>query len=488
MKNSRFIQTLSLIDKKEFTSFLKFIEFHTEKDNSAIANLTKLLQREHPQFSLSKEELFNKAFPQENYDAKKLTRLFHKGLKILNDFICFDQIQNNSLLRQELLTKFAHKRNSSILFDRHCNKWNDLSEQLDWSTGTLEQYRITIARKKFATQQAAMNPRSFRIKEEEVDRLNVQLNSFERLVIHHSYSLSSQGIAINHRMLKDIKVHDKYLLSLIDHHEKSNIKSEKYPGYEFMIEEALRSHQIMRLNNPDDHEALSEKMINDADEVSLKDQRRIIYYLMHNIYHDYSIINRKKNQKAFQLYRLLAERNNMSYQNILSPTGFSSLCHLALDLQEYEWYRQFIAENCRKLPKEKQKEYHMFYTGLLLMETQKPAEALECLNALEEIKSELYTQVTKKYQVMLHYDLESDHLERVMNKYRVSVFRNNHTFSDQLKKDQLFINCLYQLVNCPPGKSAKLSKIRKIVKEQKSMFESKWFLRVIDEKMNKTKS
>lgn len=318
MKNTRFIQTLSLLNNKEYSAFQKFRKHQTGNPKETICKLVDILYKYHPQLELKPPELYSKLYKNE-YDATKLNRLFHRSLKILQEFICFRKIQKKHFTSKQLLSSFAHERNSATLFDRHCNQWEEETKSLDWGKETLEKYQISNARKEFATQQSAMNPLNIRFKKDKASKLNAQLRAFERMVIHHSYSLKSQGSTINGLMLKNLEIRDDYLNHLIDHHEENNITPESYPGYEFMIEEAKRSYQIMRHNSSNDHAILIQKIKYDSQEIPLKDQRRILYYLMVKLYNQstklYQVmihydLQSDELDKVMNKYRVSVSRND----------------------------------------------------------------------------------------------------------------------------------------------------------------------------------
>jgi len=99
--------------------------------NNRLVHLLEALRKYHPHFAHTatfKEKIFKKVFPVEPYDDQKLRRVFCQLREVTEQFLIFQQINQNKFKKEQLLASAYKERR---LFDFYQAKTEQLIEQVE---------------------------------------------------------------------------------------------------------------------------------------------------------------------------------------------------------------------------------------------------------------------------------------------------------------------------------------------------------------------
>lgn len=115
IENSKLAELLNALNQAEFKRFESYVFSPYFNNSTQISKLFRLLSKYYPAFKVTKEEIFENIFPDEDYKDKKIRDLFSRMLKLLEDFFANEEFSGKSLLK----TRFTLKQLSDRNMEKH---------------------------------------------------------------------------------------------------------------------------------------------------------------------------------------------------------------------------------------------------------------------------------------------------------------------------------------------------------------------------------
>lgn len=132
MKNSKLVRTLQILNTEELKRLLQFLKSPFYNANPSIVKLYLLLRNHHPAFDsrkLTKESVFQKLFPNREYDHKKLLNLMTDFRALLEKYLMLLQLEKEELEQKKLLIRaYADRPDCYVVFEKKV--W-ELDRELD---------------------------------------------------------------------------------------------------------------------------------------------------------------------------------------------------------------------------------------------------------------------------------------------------------------------------------------------------------------------
>ena len=133
MKGVKLFLILEGLTSLEIKELKKAVLSPLYNTNSRLVHLLNALRKYHPYFSHTaafKEKIFKKTFPAEPYDDQKLRRIFSQLREVTEQFLIFQQINQDKFKKEQILAAAYKERN---LFDFYQIKTEQLIEQIEAS-------------------------------------------------------------------------------------------------------------------------------------------------------------------------------------------------------------------------------------------------------------------------------------------------------------------------------------------------------------------
>lgn len=484
IKSSKLIRLLRLLSKSEIKSLIQFSESGYFNRRVEISTLISFLASYAPDFNVEKTACFEAIFPEQTYDAALLNRIFSKSFQLAEKFVWIKEGEKKEHIRHELVAKFYAERNGLELYAKKVEDWRDSNLQLHWDDQLIRQYILAKQQKKHFSNLDARNPVDPTSNSVHIRVMNENIKVFEQFVLRESFSLTNMALTINTNIGPAIEIEEEYLSKIMNLHLERKDELLLQWKDDLRIIEAINSYELSANRNKESFFLLKDIVKNRSEEIPTQNQLNIIYYLIHFCYVELEVPGTTPPINGFELYSMLLEKKLCYVNGKLQPVAFYSLCNLAFVLEKIEWMQNFLNTRSKDLPKQAQFGLKTFFSALLEHLKGNHKKALQYLNELEAKKDRMHGFHSKRWQVMLHYELDSDKLDDAMNAFRVMLSRDKKEHPQRIKNHRIFINCLYQLVNTHHSNKTKLKKIKSKVEKYKVMFPQKWFLKKLEEKIN----
>lgn len=185
-------------------------------------------------------------------------------------------------------------------------------------------------------------------------------------------------------------------------------------------------------------------------------------------------------EQLFMLYKSGLEHAILLENNQLSRFAYKNIVGVALQLEQYDWVKQFIAHYTTLLPKLYQKSYESYVQGKLYFAQRNYTKALEHLQYVEyeDIFLNLGARVM---QLKIYYELgEYMVLDSFLQSFKVFVLRKKRVLGYHYDNFKNIIQLVRRLMNLPFQSKKKKAKLYNTILQMDTLTEKEWLLKQLE--------
>lgn len=452
MQEHKLFQYLKVFQNKEFTKFGKFLASPYFNNSDLLIALFKILKRYRPDFEskgLTKEKLFEKLFPKEPFNSKKILDLMSDmGLKI-ERFWVIENLQNDGIGFEKERIKVIARRNlnqslhSKILLN-HLDK---LQKQPIKNADTFYQMFDIY-------NQLHTHPN--RNHYEDVDYLQLANQSFQQYEVLTKLKLAI-GILSRQSILSE-KEETLDLEAILKKAANFQNESVLFDLYSQLI--SIQSQLAM----PKEFLVLLKKLHSSQDDLPLEDFRFLALTVLNQTMKRYFAGEESFAKVQFKIYKLVNERDLMFNNQTLNESFFLNAVITASVVKEFDWGENFIKEKSPFLPlKIRELATNLAWAYFHFHQTEY-ATALSFLpnTNFENIGYNLrcrYLSIRCWYSLFLEDDTQQKFLEDAIFAFE-QFLRRNQKFHP--KKNLGYLNSIKMIQKLIPFKLKRITKKQKI--------------------------
>lgn len=127
MKKSQLIRILQTFDKKEVRELRKWVNSPAHNLRQDVVDLFEYLFSGNHLYSescLQKEKVFEAIYPSKTFSDAELRQTIHFLLKVVEEFLVYNEFQQDQVRAQILLAKAYRQRQLPMLFHKSLNTGN----------------------------------------------------------------------------------------------------------------------------------------------------------------------------------------------------------------------------------------------------------------------------------------------------------------------------------------------------------------------------
>lgn len=187
--------------------------------------------------------------------------------------------------------------------------------------------------------------------------------------------------------------------------------------------------------------------------------------------------------KAFEIYKLMANNNIWTKDNLLRPSVYRGAVSVACNCKEFLWAENFIRNFKELQPKEHIESNYYLCCGRLYFDSKEYDKAIE---NLAEVKNEdsSYKYETDALLMKIYYEInETEALFSKIDSFKHWIYNNETVISERYRKVfKTMVDCIDKLTKLklkPDDYS--IGVLRKKITDDESLVNRLWMLEKIDE-------
>ncbi len=394
MKNSKLIQLLSSLSKKELEQFKEYASCSFAGLGDKPLALLQYLCRYHPNFDnprVQKEAIFEKFFPDRAYSSQPILKKSSAIYHCLRDFLAFMQWRKNPVDQELSFLRNDKVRSLNSIYEsssKHLQKLLDNGEH-ETDESLLNDY---LHKAELMIQYIHRDNRKLPPKFEEVGR------SLDRYYIARKLRLGVEMLSA--QQLFDIG----YELPLL---EKAQAIVKQYPEqFKDLLTVQIHALELRCLQTESKPRAYSDllKLLDDNIERCNPAEIRMHYRFAQNYYiQQINIGKTKYTEQAFEIYKKMVDKGIILQKGMIPPSDYKNVVSIALKAGKLQWSQNFIDSHKHLLPSDQRDSIYYLSLANYFYHCEKTDEALEILRSTK-FGSEINGIQARYLQVKIAYD------------------------------------------------------------------------------------
>jgi len=481
MQKSRLIETLSNFDEEELKRFDRFVRspfFHAQNNFRDEVLLFEYIQNSllsSDLTSLDKKSAYHYIYPHASFVGGKLDKLMSRLFKSVRNFISVtysnqvnNEVQTSLSIARFYRLKGMHKR------------FQDTIKSLRNS-----QKEVTRPDKEYYYNQLCI--------EEEISTYN-SLNNRRKGDINLYSTLESLDL---HYLIKKLE----YTCGLLSQNVDVDLKLKHVHFFSEEIEKSFKTaaylevpivqvfNQAIRLlQSTNDHETDHFGKFKSLLETHREVLPQRMMKAMQTIARNYCVVMYNNGVPRYlaetvSLYKEHLEQGLLYYQKKLIPNTIFNIVQLGLELEDYDWIKQFLEDHRNRITgTEYPEEVYRFNMASYYFSTKDFDQALDLLN--DQYEDTYYNLAARRLEIKIYYEINSPLLVAKIDSFKVFIFRMSKKLLQEVHNtaNNNFINILRQITNPKTkGNDKRIDKLIEKVKEESTISEKSWLLEKLEE-------
>lgn len=463
MQQSKLIQILATLSKKEFKEFQLFVASpFMNKNHNLIEFLSHLSNYQGNFFDnrLNKEEFFKKHYPKVKFEEQKIRYLQSDLTKLLEEYLAYTEYTKDDFRRKYYQVKSFNSRDLDKYFLQELDSINNLNSRQPFrdSKYYFNQHQISELSYQYTSekrnrafdsslQQVIDNleitflARGFRYYCEMINRKNI-------LSVEYNLSFFSQMVQyLGNEMFDDVPAIRLYRLIYVALTEPDNIKN-----YQILLDE-----------------------LNEHGHFFSATEQRGMYVFAQNFC--IRRINRGEEgalKEIFNLYKIMVEKDLLYEGNYISQPDFKNIVTTGLRLEEVNWVSNFIEEYRNKLNPEFSENAFTYSMAWVHFTKKEYDKALRMLLKVEF--NDVYYHLDSKSLLMkVYYEMdEFDPFFSLVDAFKIYLRRNKFISDYQRETYHNFILLVNKLMKVKMKKNLMSAALHKDVINTKPAADLSW--------------
>lgn len=423
IKENRVFAILKTFDRKDLRLFGRFITSPYRNRHEEVTRFYKYLIGFHPHMnhpSLGKDKLFQKFFPGEKHNDKRIRYLFTDLARLLEKYMVYEQLERKPMVFKQILLEDFKERNLEGEFRKLFKEWQNSA--LDPANPVTRHYHLFSAGEMYLDY---MHPRQSRKKESPIDYVIQQLDLF---YISKKLELSCETVNVQALLNKN---HQPFLLDALLLELQSHVYSR-----EPVV--AVYISILQTLREPDNERAFQlvlAKLKQEEKHFTRSQLRELYQYPLNFCIRQINKGNLLYQQTIFEIYKVILKNEVILPAGILSPWDYKNIVTVSLRLGHFNWSKSFLTEYKKFLPDSERENSFQFNMANYYFQKKDFPSALKLLQSVE-FSDPVYQLDSRS--ILLKIYAEQDDQDALF--YHLKAFQ---TFLDRNKRVSRFHKTLY---------------------------------------------
>lgn len=438
MNNTRLIKLLKRLSPSEMRKFVSFVESPCQNQNHRLVKLVDFLYKTYPSFdskNLNKPFLFQLMFDNEPVSEQKVHDQMSALLRLLEDFLAYEEWRTDSVNKSIYLLKALHKKSAQEHFYRVSRK-----EQQDLGRSTYRNSDYYYAGYKLAH---VSDPVLSRLKPKEVsDNLNKLSSNLEVFYISEKLRISCE--MLNRTRILNIEFDTSradYLCEFLEDAGRVYLEEPLVAIY-FQVYQTLKDS---------DNESNFRQLVSLLGEYSEYFPPRQAYAMyIYTLNYCVKNINQGKHtyrEEMFLLFETLLAKDLLLEEGVLSHSHYKNITSVALSLKKYDWVKNFLEGYKSKLAPEFRENAYTYNLSVFYYSQGNYKEAKVLLQQIE-FTNVFYHLSAKSLLMKIYFELgDDDGFKYLVYAYQAFLTRSQKIPKYQIQSHHNFIKSLKKMVS-----------------------------------------
>jgi hypothetical protein len=464
MRDSKLIETLALLDRKEAARLLKFVAspyFNTQPQLTLLFPI--LLEQLHQP---EKQAIWPRLFPDKPFDDLSLRRLMSEALALLTQFLAQEQFSGTQTHQKVHLLKFLREREAAGLYEFFYRK-PDSSASGDAhvsSPATLNSGKLLDAYLMEAERNAWLERSANR---SGVTNIDAAVGSLDRFYLFNK--LKYACTQLNNLNVMGGEFQDPFLECLL-----LQLKGEDVAHDPAILLYRSIYHMLRHPAEEQHYPALRVLLQQHAPAFTLDEARHLYAFAMNYCIGRINAGEGNFLQEIFGLYQEALERKVLLENNSLSPWDYKNIVVAGLRLAEFNWVEGFIRSYRDRIPAEHRENAFTYNLAKLHFYKGHYSEVLKLLQKLE-YEDVFYNLDAKTMLLKIYYELhEIEALDSLIESFRIFLHRNKLISASHRTNYLNLILFVKKLSRVRVGDHKRLAKIKADFEATRQIADADW--------------
>lgn len=466
MKQNKLLLILQSLSTKERKSLSLFVRSPIHNKNEAIIDLydylNKNLLKRGKQLQI--ENVFKELFPQEKFDAKRMHHLNSYLLKVIVQFLTWNEWQQDSMSQHLCLLRSYHKRQLNQAFENFFEQSTQLLKEIPTGNAAYYQYQFLV---NFEYYQFAHN--SGRSKDVQLQTISDALDT--------SYCVEKLRIACfqkSHMAFTQTAYETRLLDEVLQYVEEKDLLQ--------IQAVAVYYYAFNALMKPEDEKyflALKNILELHAAIFPLSDLKDIYLLAINYCIRRINNNDQKYISEVFDLYKFGLNNEVLLQNKTLSRWTYNNIIAAGLRLEEFAWVKNFIFDYKNSLDPIHQEGSFNFNLSKFYFEKGDYKKAMPLL-LLMEYDDLLLNLGARTMLMKMYFELEEfDALDTLLMTFKAYLMRKK-VYGYHRENYLNIIRFCKKLTRINPYEAKAKSTLQEQIMATEKLTEKKWLLEQLD--------
>jgi hypothetical protein len=411
MKETKLVEILGFLDKKETGRLLKFLASPYFNTNSLLTRLAEYLISAN--VDIRKAAVWEHFFSEKPFDDLVLRRTSSELLSLVARFLSLEQFTNSPAQQHVHLLRALREREAQGLYEFFYRKSvpsgiDDASELKLNSQTFLDVYLLEAERNAWLERSANRSG---------ITNLDASVASLDRFYLFNK--LKYACTRLNNRNIMGGDFQDPLIEGLLKQLPASNY------GQDVALLIYFRIYQMLSRPEENEHYPLLRKQLSQfALQFTLDEARHLYAFAMNYCIGRINAGEGTYLREIFDLYKEALERKVLLEGDSLSPWDYKNIVVVGLRLSEFEWVETFIRSFRERIPVEHRENAFTYNLAKLHFYKKHYSEVLKLLQKLE-YEDVFYNLDAKVMLLKIYFELhEIEALDSLIESFRTFLRRN----------------------------------------------------------------
>ncbi len=425
MQKTKLIDLLKRLDKREISKFHTFLASPYCNKHQILQQLGHYLLSYAPEFeheALAKPKVYAALFGTAPYQELKLNNLISDLLQLLNQFLCLQALDQQPVLKQQLLIETLMTRDASQQVEHQLRRFQRIREQ-----HPLRNYEHFHFTQRYHEQldQLALGQTRRKFSE----HLQAQSDQLDLYYFANKLRIACDMTSRNVVIQADYECH--FLDDILRHYEQHQSQLQNIPALNIYY----LALQMLRQPAAEPHyQALKEALRQHAGLFPAEELRTLYQYALN---YGIKMVNSGKShyyRELLELYQVLLDRDIIFHHGgYLTQWTFKNIVTAGIRLEEFSWTEAFIETYQKHLPPEERTNAQAYSLAALYYARGTFRPALLQLQDVEFTDSS-YHLGAKIIQLKCYYELmEIEPFYALVEAFKKYLLRNRSISSYRKK-------------------------------------------------------
>ncbi len=474
----KIVELMKSFDKTEQKRFIAFVcspLFNKKKEIEILSEqIIKSLPKIPRGTALNGKVLYKKVFKGEAYNANKWQKLLTLQVKLLEQFIAFDNVWDKPNVQKFNNLVFYRQRALTDFFEESYKELNKIhqKETVKNDEGYCRQYEMACLYYNYVTENSSNRKISLdnTILIDAAHNLEVfYLISQLKLACH---SLNNQSIVRNRQVVEL----SKEIIEKIQQPKFADIPllTAFYNCWMFLgsIENEVNFQNLKNL--------LNQELFNQHPE----DEKFLYDLAMNFCALKINMGNAQYYKEIFELFQLAITKPSFYFNGYLYNDTVKNIVTVGLAIGELDWIEYFLENYKDKLHPNFRDDIYHYNLAQLAFERANYDKAFQYLQDVK-FKDIFFRIDKKKTLIKIAYEKdEFNELENLLNAFDMQIWRDQVVVPEKIEAYENFVKRLKQLVNIAEFEKDKLKKLRIKLESTERITERAWLKNKVVEKLH----